>query len=69
MIHRESNGSFILVSGDERIDVDLDMEHTPIGCCAISAGNVVSQVTLSASEMRELIVELTKVAEILEHQQ
>jgi len=68
MIHREPNGSFVFVNGNQRIDVDLDMEHCPEGCCTISAGHVASQVMLDASGMRELIMELEKVAKILERQ-
>jgi len=67
MIHCESSGSFVFVTpSNQRIDVDLDFEHTPEGCCTISAGHIASQVTLNASDVRELIVELTKVAKILE---
>ena len=68
MIHREPNGSFIFVNGDQRIDVDLDMEHCPEGCCTISAGHVASQVILNASEVREFIMEFETVAKILERQ-
>lgn len=68
MIHSEPNGSFVFVTDrDQRIDVDLDMEYAPEGCCTISAGPVASQVTLNASEVRELIVKLIEVAKILEH--
>lgn len=69
MIHNEPDGGFIFVTdSDERIDVDLNMEHAPEGCCSISAGHAASQVHLNASEVRELIVELQKVAKILERQ-
>jgi diadenosine tetraphosphate (Ap4A) HIT family hydrolase len=70
MIHFEDDGSFVFVTpNSQRVDVDLNMEDAPKGYCTISAGaNAASQAHLNASEVRELIAELEKVAKKLDRQ-